>query len=144
MYILVVLHRGIQGFCCILYVSDKIHMRWKYIQLVANTKDLYRDMYAKCRLDKLMLFFSFNKCKWCKQAVYFNRKEFMLQNSYLDKHQTENKVLQSWKGKEFIEGWGLSYWLYWRWWEGRSLVVLGVRGQLLALNSCPKSSRDKD
>lgn len=68
----------------------------------------------------------------------------MLQNSYLEKHQTDNKVLQSWKKKEFIEGWGLSYWLYWWWWEGRRLVVFRVRGQLLALNSCPKSSRDKD
>lgn len=68
----------------------------------------------------------------------------MLQNTYLDKHQTDNKVLQCWKEKEFIEGRGLSYWLYWWWREGRSLVVLRVRGQLLALNSCPKSRRDKD
>lgn len=33
-------------------------------------------------------------------------KDRMFQNSYLDKHQTDNKVLQSWKGKEFIEGGG--------------------------------------
>ncbi len=88
--------------------------------------------------------------KWRKWPVgyiisicVFSAKECML-NSYLDKHQTDNKILQSWKGKEFIERWGLSCWLDWCWWKGRSLVVLGVRGQLLALNSCPKSSRDKD
>lgn len=45
---------------------------------------------------------------------------------------------------EFIGGAGVILLVVLVWWEGRSLVVLGVRGQLLALNSCPKSSRDKD
>ena len=59
--------------------------------------------------------------------VYLVQRNVWFPNSYLDKQHADNKVQQGWKGKEFIEGWGLSCWLHWCWWEGRSLS--GAKGQ---------------
>ena len=43
--------------------------------------------------------------------VYLVQRNVWFPNSNLDKQHADNQVLRSWKGKEFIEGWGLSCWL---------------------------------
>lgn len=73
------------------------------------TYGVVNKMYTKRNVDGSICLVNHPNDQWDTffTLCVLNAKECMLQNSYLEKHRTDKNMLKSWKGKEFIAGWGL-------------------------------------